>query len=287
MAICNCLKLHAADLMYLTGEGRIANCFPLVTASTPLTPLPQRLQAIGWRRDVYLRGAPIGEGPSVAIVGSRAATRIGMDRAHAMARHLVERGVHVVSGGALGIDGAAHRGALAASGATTVVLGNGLDIAYPPRHAPLFREVLARGGTLVGICPDGMEPNRRTFTSRNPLISALADAVIVVEADVRSGSLSTATAARKQGRIVAAWPGSRGCDRLLATGAAIVESIADVDRLVDGTPRYPAAPELDDVAAQVKAAIDEGACGVSAIVARTGLTVRAVLRALPMLERLS
>jgi DNA processing protein len=223
----------------------------------------------------------------VAIVGARAATGAAMKQATALARDLTARGFHVVSGGALGVDGAAHRGALAGGGPTPVVLGNGLDIAYPARHAPLFREVLVRGGGLAGLVPDGTPPLPALFPQRNPLIAALADAVVVVEADVRSGSLSTAYAGRKLGRLVAAYPGSRGCDRLLATGAALVEGAADVERALAGSPRRPTAPQLDDAAEQVRAAIAAGARGVDQIVHATGLTVRAVLRALPMLERYS
>jgi DNA processing protein len=207
-----------------------------------------------------------------------------MERAHRIARHLATRGVHVVSGGALGIDGAAHRGALAAGGRTTVVLGSGVDVAYPKRHAALFREVLARGGSLAGLLPDGMAPRRGTFLQRNPLIAALADAVIVVEADVASGSLSTARAARELGRVVAAWPGSRGCERLLAAGAAIVEGEADAERVLD-RPRHRAPAVIEDpIAAAVREAIAAGAAGVDAIVHRTGLSARAVLRALPRLD---
>lgn len=250
--------------------------------------LPRRLQAVGWREAVYVRGAAPGDEPAVAIVGARAATGEGMARAHRIAGHLAARGIHVVSGGALGIDGAAHRGALAAGGRTTVVLGSGVDIAYPPRHAPLFREVLARGGALVGLWPDGTEPRKGTFRQRNPLIAALADAVIVVEADVRSGSLSTANAATKLGRVVAAWPGSRGCERLLAAGAAIVEDEADAERVL-GIPRHrePAAADADPIVAQIREAIADGAVGIDAIVRRTGLTARAVLRALPRLDQAS
>jgi DNA processing protein len=233
---------------------------------------------------VYLRGAALGDEPAVAIVGARAATAAGMERAHRIARHLAGRGVHVVSGGALGIDGAAHRGALAGGGRTTVVLGSGVDVFYPRRHAPLFREVLARGGSLVGLWPDGMQPRRGTFRQRNPLIAALADAVIVVEADVASGSLSTARAARELGRVVAAWPGSRGCERLLAGGAAIVESESDAERVLD-RPRHREAARVDDpTAVAVRDAIAAGAAGLDAIVRHTGLSARAVLRALPMLD---
>ncbi len=262
----------------------MANCIPPVT-SVPLTPetLPLRLQALGWKRTLRMRGA-LAEGPAVAIVGARAATRTGMDRAHALAKHLAGRGVRVVSGGALGIDGAAHRGALAGGGATTVVLGSGLEVAYPLRHQPLFAQVVASGGALLSELADDEQPRRSTFVQRNTLIAALADAVLVIEADVRSGSLSTAAAAGKLGRVVAAWPGSRGCDRLLARGAGIIESARDAELALAGTPRPMPAPELDPIAAQVLAAIHDGAIGVDAIALATGLAVRAVLRALPSIE---
>ena len=247
--------------------------------------LPRRLQALAWPPRLYVRGAVPSDGPAVAIVGARSASAEGMARATRIARHLAERHVHVVSGGALGIDGAAHRGALAGRGTTTVVLGNGLDIAYPARHAPLFRDVLATGGGLAGLQPDGVQPRPGMFPQRNPLIAALADAVLVIEADVRSGSLSTAAAAQRIGRVVAAWPGSRGCDRLLAGGAALLEGEADVERVLAGTPRFAPRPLHDDTTRAVSAAIAAGAHDVDAIVRRTGLPVRAVLRALPLLER--
>ena len=262
----------------------MANCIPPVTSAV-LSPgtLPQRLEALGWTRTVRVRGV-VADGPAVAIVGARAATQIGMDRAHALAKHLAGRGVHVVSGGALGIDGAAHRGALAGGGRTTVVLGSGLDVPYPARHAPLFAQILDEGGALVSELEDDELPRRSTFVQRNTLIAALADAVLVIEADVRSGSLSTARAAQKLGRVVAAWPGTRGCDRLLATGAGILESARDADLALAGTPRPVPVPELDPVAVQIVAAIQGGAVGVDAIVDATGLAVRAVLRALPSIS---
>lgn len=244
---------------------------------------PQRLRALGVQHTLHVRGR-LCEARAIAIVGARAATQRAMDHAHALARHLAGQGVQVVSGGALGIDGAAHRGALAAGGATTVVLGSGVDVAYPARHARLFDQIVASGGALVSMYPLGMQPRPGTFTKRNALISALADAVIVVEADLRSGSLSTAAAARKQGRALAASPGSPGCERLLATGAALVEGVEDVAALLAGRPRYPAPVELDETAAKVRDAIAAGVCGIDAIVRHTGLSVRAVLRALPQLE---
>jgi DNA processing protein len=208
-----------------------------------------------------------------------------MDRAHALARHLAGRDVHVVSGGAIGVDGAAHRGALAGRGTTTVVLGSGVDVWYPARHAELFSEVLARHGSLVSLVPDGTQPHRGTFPRRNQLIAALADVVIVIEADVKSGSLSTAAAGRRFGKLVAACPGSRGCERLLAAGAAIIEHTLDAELALAGTPRQRIPRAIDPIAAQVQDAITHGAVGVDQIIRRTGLTVRAVLRALPMIER--
>jgi DNA processing protein len=254
-------------------------------SSTELNPgapgYPARLTGLGFAPTLYVRGALCAEAPAVAIVGARAASRIGMDRAHAAARHVADRGVRVVSGGALGIDGAAHRGALA----STVVLGSGTDVAYPARHAGLFDQILAAGGALASLLPDGSQPRRGTFPQRNPVIAALADIVVVVEADLHSGSLSTARAARELGRLVVAYPGTPGCDRLLATGAAMAEGPDDVLSALAGSPRMPRA--LDPELARIRAAVASGTRGVDALVAATGLSVRAVLRALPLIERYS
>lgn len=260
----------------------MANCFPPVTTRHVQAPaLPARLQGLGWT-GLYVRGA-LNEGPAVAIVGARAASQRGMDRAHMLGRHLAGRGIHVVSGGALGIDGAAHRGALAGGGTTTVVLGTGCDVAYPDRHASLFREVLANGGALVSKNVDGTGPRRWTFLARNPLIAALADACVVVEADARSGSLATARAARELGRLVLAWPGSRGCEQLLATGAGLVEQVSDVDAALAGELRT-LQRSLDPEVESVRRALAEGVRSVDAIVRVTRLPVRVVLRALARLS---
>jgi DNA processing protein len=273
----------------LTEQVQVANCIaPVTIASDLLLPerpgYPPRLTALGWQRTLHVRGQVPTAGPAVGVVGARAASRTGMERAHTLARHLAERGVHVVSGGALGIDGAAHRGALAGRGTTTVVLGSGVDVPYPLRHAPLFEEILARGGALISLLPAGTLPRQGTFPQRNPLIAALSDLVVVVEADVRSGSLSTARAAGALGRPVAAWPGSRGCERLLASGAAFVEGIDDLLAALAGSPRQRPPVALDPIEAQVAAALAAGVRGIDAIVRHTGLPVRAVLRAVAVLE---
>jgi len=270
---------------HLTGRSQVANCIPLVTTRVLTSGgFPRRLEALGWEKPVHVRGALGADQPAVAIVGARAATTIGMSRAHAIAKHLAARGIRIVSGGALGIDGAAHRGALAGGGTTTVVLGSGVDVPYPLRHGPVFVEVLAHGGALVSLQPDGTQPRPGMFVQRNPLIAALADAVLVIEADVHSGSLSTAHAGRKQGRVIAAWPGSRGCDRLLATGAGVLENELDAELAARGQLRHRETAPLDPIAAQVRTALEAGCTSVDAIVLHTGLAVRAVLRALPLIE---
>lgn len=270
----------------------VANCIPLVTIETAMLEpgvagFPQRLAAIRWETPLYVRGN-LGTGRTVAIVGARAASARAMDKAHAISRHLAERGVQIVSGGALGVDGAAHRGALAAKGSTIVVVGTGVDMTYPSRHASLFEEVVAANGALVSMFPMGMHATRGSFIARNSLIAALADAVVVVEADIKSGSLSTAQAARKLGRPLGAMPGSAGCARLLATGASIVEIGDDAIAILEGRARAQPAPvSLNDDARAVRDAIAQGASGIDSIVRMTGLSVRAVLRALPHLERCS
>lgn len=273
----------------MTAGALVANCIPLVTTAIDvLLPTqagyPKRLRGLGMALDLHVRGALGADEPAVAIVGARAASGVGMDHAHTLAKHLAGAGMRVVSGGALGIDGAAHRGALAGNGATTVVLGSGIDVMYPERHAHMFDQVARSGGALVSMFPRAMQPRRSTFLQRNALISALSDVVVVVEAEAKSGSMSTARAAIDQKRVVAAMPGSTGCDRLLAAGAALVQSVDDVLAALAGTPRYVSPPPLDEDARAVRVAIQSGARTIDSVVALTGLSVRAVLRALPHVE---
>jgi DNA processing protein len=132
--------------------------------------------------------------------------------------------------------------------------------------------------------PLGMQPRRGTFLQRNELIAALADVVVVVEAQVKSGSLATAAHAKNLGRSIGASPESSGCKRLVAHGAGLVENTDDVLRILDGNPRMPAPVYLDEDAQRVRDALLQGAKGIDAIVRVTGLPVHAVLRALPQLE---
>lgn len=172
--------------------------------------------------------------PGVALVGARRASRWSLDLARSLSRSLAERGATVVSGLALGVDTAAHQGALDAQGRTVAVLGSGLNRVQPRSNLPLARALLASGGLIVSEYPMQMPAAPFRFPERNRLISGLADGVVVVEASARSGSLITARLAGEQGREVMAVPGapglpnSAGANRLLKTGAALIESADDV-----------------------------------------------------------
>ncbi|MEZ4404731.1 MAG: DNA-processing protein DprA [Kofleriaceae bacterium] len=216
---------------------------------------PERLTALA--RPPTVRGVgPVPTGPAVALVGSRAAAATAMATAAALAARAVARGAWVVSGGALGIDAAAHRGALAAGGRTAVVVGTGLDVVYPERNAGLFAAVVTAGGALVSTFADGAPPRRGHFVARNTVIAALVDLVVVVAAEPRSGSLHTARAATRLGTPVAAVPGTAGADALIAAGAGVIAAAADLDAALAGQPRRPGRPPLDDDEAAAWAALD-------------------------------
>ena len=171
--------------------------------------------------------------PQLAVVGARAATPQGLETAEGFAAELTHCGVLVTSGLALGIDGAAHRGALAAGGATVAVCATGLDRTFPARHRELAREIAQRGA-LVSEFPTGTPPLAGHFPRRNRVISGLALGVLVVEAARESGSLITAKLAAEQGREVFAIPGSihsplsRGPHALIRLGARLTESVPEL-----------------------------------------------------------
>ncbi len=177
-------------------------------------------------------------GHSIAVVGSRNPTPQGAANARAFARALGEAGLPVVSGLALGVDGAAHLGALDAAGdaprlATVAVVGTGLDRVYPARHRELAQRI-TRQGLIVSELPLGTPPLTQNFPRRNRLIAGLAQGTLVVEAALQSGSLITARLASEQGKEVFAIPGSihspqsRGCHALIRQGAKLVESVHDI-----------------------------------------------------------
>jgi DNA processing protein len=176
----------------------------------------------------YVGRLPAATDRRLAVVGARGASTAKSRLAHDLSASAVRDGFAVVSGGALGIDAAAHRGALDAGGTTFAVLGCGVDVIYPDRHAALYADVAVRGGLLSEYEP-GTPPRGWQFPARNRIIAALAEAVLVVEAGFASGALITARVARKLGRRVLAVPGSPGTDALIATGAA--DAVADADAL--------------------------------------------------------
>ena len=171
--------------------------------------------------------------PAIALVGSRNATRQGEENAEAFAEVLSKAGLGIVSGMALGIDAAAHRGGLKGPGSTIAVIGTGIDRIYPARNAPLARQIAERGVILSEFAL-GMPPLQHNFPRRNRIIAGLAKGCLVVEAAERSGSLITARLAAEAGREVFAIPGSihspvaKGCHKLIKQGAKLVESAQDI-----------------------------------------------------------
>ena len=241
--------------------------------------------------------------PQLAVVGSRNPTALGRDTATQFARHLASSGLAITSGLALGIDAAAHRGALEAGGRTVAVLGCGLDRVYPPEHEGLARSIAAQGA-LVSELPVGTPPLKQHFPRRNRLIAGLSVGTLVVEAAVGSGSLITARLAAEQGREVFAIPGSihnpmaRGCHRLIRQGAKLVETADDVFAELGAllgslapsasaeTPekQVDSVPALDNEYEILLDALGFGPASVDALVARTGLDAGAVASMLLILE---
>jgi DNA processing protein len=196
--------------------------------------LPTPPAALYVRGDAWMLTAP----ERIAIVGSRAATSYGEHVAIEMASALADRGAVIVSGGAYGIDGTAHRSAIATGGKTVAVLAGGVDRMYPVGHESLLMRVIETGAVISEL-PPGSAPTRWRFLQRNRIIAAMSDAVVVVEAGVRSGSLNTAAHAHGLGMPVGAVPGpitspaSAGCHRLLREqGATCVTSAEEVRALV-------------------------------------------------------
>lgn len=182
----------------------------------------------------YIGELPAHEERCIAIVGTRKATREGLALAHETARELASRGCTIVSGLALGIDGAAHEGALAAGGRTIAVLANGLDEVYPKQHERLAQLIVDSGGCLISEYPVGTPSYPSQFLERNRIVSGLSIATVVIEAPARSGSLATARNAVEQGREVFIFPGGanhtnyRGSHKLIRDGARLVTGYKDI-----------------------------------------------------------
>jgi DNA processing protein len=236
---------------------------------------------------------------AAAIVGTRACTAYGEHVTADLVAGLVERDVAVVSGGAFGIDGAAHRTALACDGVTVAVLAGGIDVPYPAGHSALLHRV-ARSGLVVSEYPPGVRPARYRFLTRNRLVAALSGATVVVEAGLRSGAANTAGWARSLGRGVCAVPGpvtsaaSAGChellrreDTVLVTRAQeIVEVMGRMGELAD-EPEHPGTPldHLSDVQRLIYEALPaRGTATVDEIGVGAGVPAAQVLGPLTMLE---
>ncbi len=232
--------------------------------------------------------------PSLAIVGSRNPTPQGAANAESFGRFLSNGGWCVVSGLALGIDGAAHRGGLQGEGSSIAVVGTGLDIVYPSRHRELAHE-LAKHGALVSEFPIGTPSKAQNFPRRNRIISGLSKGCLVVEAALRSGSLITARLATEQGREVFAIPGSihsplaKGCHYLIKQGAKLVESAQDIldelGYLAVPAPRVPVETvDGSDDEKRLLHCLGFDPVGIDALVACSGLTSDNVCAILLLME---
>ncbi len=187
---------------------------------------PSALKAIADPPEkLYVIGNPEALVPGLAVIGARRATPYGLTCARRFARLAAEKGVNIISGGARGCDSESHRAALEVGGSTVVFLGGGCDAVYPPEHLGLFQNIIDSGGAVVSEQHWTFYPLRYTFRARNRLIAGLADAVLIVEAGMPSGTFSTADEALEAGKDVFVVPGaitsksSRGSNRLLYQGA--------------------------------------------------------------------
>lgn len=230
---------------------------------------------------------------SVAIVGARASTGYGEHVAMDFAAGLTSRGFTIVSGGAYGIDGMAHRATLACGGSTVAVLAGGIDQLYPAGHDELLRRIIANGVVISEVSPGGA-PTRWRFLQRNRLIAAMAGVTVVIEAGYRSGSLNTATHARDLDRPIGVVPGpitsgaSAGCHRLLRTNPAttLVTSVGDVAELfgIDANGERFDARDSDTVIRVLDSLSSTRARTVSEIASKAGIEVTTVTSTLGSLE---
>ena len=231
---------------------------------------------------------------SIAIVGSRNASVQGEKNAEAFAQGLAEHGLCIVSGLALGIDGAAHRGALKAKGDTIAVVGTGLDMVYPAQHRDLAHQI-ASSGLIISEFPLGTLSKPQNFPRRNRLISGLSLGCLVVEANLKSGSQITARLSAEQGREVFAIPGSihsplaKGCHQLIKQGAKLVDSLQDIveELNLNKAVSAPLAEEKSAINQDQQTLLDAmayEAVSIETLVQLTGLTVSTLSSMLTLLE---
>jgi DNA processing protein len=206
----------------------------LITPNDPFYP-PLLLEIPHRPSQLFARGVlPIPNRKTIAIVGTRKATTVGIKIAEEISANLVTAGFAIISGLAFGIDAAAHRGAIKAGGKTIAVLGSGIDRIYPVANEKLGLEIIRSGGTIVSEYAEGKPSLPANFLARNRIISGLAEAVVIIEAPERSGALSTAGHAAQQGREVFVVPGPtnhqnyRGSHALIRDGARLVTNAKDI-----------------------------------------------------------
>jgi DNA processing protein len=234
--------------------------------------------------------ASILEKPQLAMVGSRRASRPGMDTAAAFSRSLAGAGFVITSGLALGIDAAAHQAALDVGGRTVGVLGTGLENFYPQRNRRLAEAMIAQGSAVLSEFPLDAPPHAGNFPRRNRIISGLSLGVLVVEASVASGSLITARLAAEQGREVYAIPGSihhpgaRGCHQLIRDGAALVETVEHILEALRGWQRLAPASAPEPVTHPLLRLLLAAPLSTEALVDASGWGLPKVLAALTELE---
>ncbi|MBU1221362.1 DNA-protecting protein DprA [Myxococcota bacterium] len=176
----------------------------------------------------YLGNPEVLNNRTVTIVGSRAASKYGMDLAFKLSEILAREGFCIISGGAYGIDGAAHRGAVAAKGFSGVFLGGGILKPYPDRHIPLFKEIIKLGGVVMSFVPATFPLMPWVFLRRNRYMAQASMATVVCEAQIRSGSLSTARHAMKCSKLVFSTSDSPGCQILAGAGAMVFEEVEEI-----------------------------------------------------------
>ncbi|WP_207283861.1 DNA-processing protein DprA [Pseudomonas sp. FW300-N2F2] len=234
--------------------------------------------------------ATILEKPQLAMVGSRRASRPGMDTAAAFSRSLAGAGFVITSGLALGIDAAAHQAALDVGGRTVGVLGTGLENFYPQRNRRLADAMIAHGSAVLSEFPLDAPPHASNFPRRNRIISGLSLGVLVVEASVASGSLITARLAAEQGREVYAIPGSihhpgaRGCHQLIRDGAALVETVEHILEALRGWQQLPLAATPEPVTHPLLRLLHAAPLSSEALADASGWGLPKVLAALTELE---
>jgi DNA processing protein len=257
---------------------------------------PAYLAAIAGRpKQLYYVGDlfPLLELPRLAVVGSRRTSPYGQAITKLLTQSAAERGIVIVSGLALGVDGLAHQAALDAGGKTIAVLPCGLDYICPRTHVRLAKQILRQGGALVTEYPAGTAPLRPNFVARNRIVSGLSDAVLITEAAEKSGSIHTANFALEQGRAVMAVPGnitsllSVGTNNLIKAGAAPVTCPADILSTLGIEHNAPQREEVQAANAEEAALIElllDGITDASELLARSNLTTVLFNQTLTMLE---